>query len=87
MYRDQQKRSGIVLKRSDFDRDFLCWASRYLETSFDSIVESGQPLVHVIDDEYRRRRSEQEIRLQGDALSEALLQGCERTINTYVYYV
>ncbi len=81
IYRDQQKRAGIILKRSDFDWDFLCWASRYLKTSVDSILESDQSLVHVIDDEYRRRRSEQEIRLQGDASSKALLQGWERTIN------
>ena len=81
MYRDQEKRSGIVLKRSDFDWDFLCWASRYLETSVDSILESSQSLVHVIDNEHRRRRSEQEIRLQRDASSKALLQGWEKTIN------
>ena len=81
MYRDQEKRSGIVLQRLDFDWDLLCWASRYLETSVDSILESSQSLVHVIDNEHRRRRSEQEIRLQGDASSEASLQGWEKTIH------
>lgn len=81
MYRDQQRRSGIVLKREDFDVDFLCWASRYLETSADSIFETGQSIVELIDNEHRRRRSEQEIRLRGEASSKALLQGWERTIN------
>lgn len=81
MYRHQQKRSGIVLKRSDFDWAFLCLASRYLDTSVDSILESGHSLVHIMDDEHRQRQSEQEIRLQGDASSEAVLQRWERTIN------
>ena len=81
MYQNQEKQFGMVLKHSDFDWDFLCWASRYLESSIDSILESFQFLVRVINDEHRRRRSEQETRRQGDASSKALLQGLERSIN------
>ncbi len=77
MYRDQQMRSGIILKRSDFDPDFLCWTSRYLKTTVDLILGSGQSLVHVIDNEHRGQRSEQEIRRREDASSKALLQGWE----------
>lgn len=79
-YRDQQRQSGIVLKRDDFDADFLCWASRYLKTFADFILDAGQSLVKLIDDEHSRRRSEQEIYTQGEVSREALLKGLERMI-------
>lgn len=79
-YRDQQKQSGIVLRRDDFDTDFLCWASRYLKTSADFILNACQSLVKLIDDEHSRRRSEQERRTQGEASRKALLKGLERII-------
>lgn len=78
-YRDQQKQSGI--ERDDFDADFLCWASRYLKTSADSIFKTGQSIVKLIDDEHSRRRSEQETHIQGEASRKALLNGLKRTIN------
>lgn len=38
-------------------------------------------MVDLIDEEHRQRRSDQEIQLQRDASSQALLQGLERTVN------
>ncbi|KAL8861447.1 MAG: hypothetical protein Q9178_002321 [Gyalolechia marmorata] len=81
MYRNQQKQSGKVLMRCDFDESFLCWAGRYLKTSVNTIFGSGQSLVDLIDEEHRQRRSDQEIQLQRDASTQALLQGLERTVN------
>ena len=67
--------------RSDFDKNFLCWASRYLNTSVDSIFESDQSLVSLIDEKHRQQRSDQETQLQKDASIKALLQGFKQTIN------
>ena len=81
MYWNQQTQSERVLVRSDFDENFLCWACRYLKTTVDSVFESGQSLVNLIDEEHRQRRSVQEIQLSRDASIQALLQGLERTVN------
>ena len=80
-YRKQQKESGKVLMRCDFDENFLCWAGRYLKTSVNTIFESGQSLVDLIDEEHRQRRSDQQIQIERDATTQALLQGFQRTVN------
>ena len=87
MYRNQQKQSGELLMRSNFDENFLCWAGKYLKTSIDSIFESGQSLVDLIDEEHRRRRSNQENQLQSAASIQALLQGMERTLTRRKKYI
>ena len=61
--------------------DFLCWASRYLKTSADSIFETGQSIVKLVDDVHSRRRSEQETCIQGEASRKALLEGLKRTMS------
>ncbi|KAL8913469.1 MAG: hypothetical protein Q9171_001763 [Xanthocarpia ochracea] len=81
MYRNQQRQSGKVLMRCDFHENFLFWAGRYLKTSVNTIFGSGQSLIDLIDEEHRQRRSHQEIQLQRDASTQALLQGFERMVN------
>ena len=38
-------------QNDDFDAGFLCWASRYLKTSVDSIFKTRKSIVKLIDDE------------------------------------
>lgn len=81
-YRNQERQLGIVLKHDDFDADFLCWASRFLKTSAESILRTGQSIVKLIENELSRRKSNTRRNTRvPDASRKALLEGLERTIH------